>query len=325
MKDSVRFGVVLPVYGQGVTWESILRYAKEADKLGYDSLWISDHLLNPYLRERDIPDYFRFNPCSFEVWTTLSALAVKTKCRLGTYVICNNFRHPSILAKMATTLDVISGGRIDLGIGACWFKEEFMSFGIPWKRYQVRLEMLREGIKVIKTLMSEKTAVFTGKYYRIQGTNLEPKPVQRPHIPIWIGGSSKKIMEIVAEMGDGWIPEGLPPKDFSEGVDFIRRKARDFGRDPDKIIMAWGGGGARTIIAKDREVVEKMAEPIARAARKSVEHLPWIIGTPDQCIRRIEELMEAEATRIVAGFADFPSLNGLRLFSQTVIPYFSQG
>lgn len=322
MKSSVKFGVVLPVYGQRLKWGSILSYAKAAEGLGYDSLWVSDHLLNPYLKERGVPNRFLLRPYALEVWTVLCALATATtKCRLGTYVLCNNFRHPSIVSKMATTLDIVSGGRVNLGIGACWFVEEFKSFGIPWKKYAVRLDMLKESIKLIKMLMTKNDVNFTGKYYNLQRANLEPKPVQKPHVPIWIGGNSKRILEIVAEMGNGWIPEGLAPKDLSKRVRFVRKKAKESGRDPNQITVAWGGGGARTVIAEDKGKVEEMAKSMAKAAGKPIKFLPWIIGTPDQCINKIKALVEVGAETIVAGFADFPSLGGLKLFSKSVIPH----
>lgn len=319
----VKFGVVLPVYGGEVAWESVLKYAKAAEKFGYDSLWISDHLLNPYLWERDVPDYFRLTPNALEVWTVLSALAVlTTKCRLGTYVICNNFRHPSMLAQMSTTLDIISKGRLELAIGAGWLKKEHISFGFWWDKHSSRIERLKEAVKIIKKLWTENHVSYHGKYFQLKDATLEPKPVQKPHPSIWIGGNSKAIKSLVAEVGDGWIPEGLSPKDFSEGANFIRRSARDFGRDSDKIMVAWGGGGARIIIAENREVVEEMAKPIVKETGKPIELLPWIIGTPEECIEKIDRCVDAGATRIVAGFADFPSLNGLELFSKKVIPHF---
>ncbi len=184
---------------------------------------------------------------SLDAWTALPALATATKtARLGTYVLCNQFRHPSELARMVSTLDFVSGGRVDLGLGAGWLKKEFTMFGLDWAPLQKRLERLRESIKIIKALSTGNKVSFSGKYCSLQEANLEPKPVQRPHSPIFVGGVIKKVKDIAAELGDGWIPEGLPAEEFSDGVEYIKNKAKEFGRDPNKIFAAWEEATSKT-------------------------------------------------------------------------------
>ncbi|MEM2136772.1 MAG: LLM class flavin-dependent oxidoreductase [Candidatus Methanomethylicia archaeon] len=305
------FGIVLSVSANYASWSNFLSIAREAEDLGYDSIWVSDHLLSP-----------RGHPHTLESWTVLSALAASTKkLRLGTYVLCNNFRHPSLLAKMASTLDNISNGRIEFGIGAGWFREEHVAFGFPWDKHSKRIERLRESLEIIKRLWLEDHVSYVGKYFKIENAILEPKPLQKPHPPIWIGGSGDKIKGIVAEFGDGWIPVLPTPIQLASGVSKIRGMMKLFGRDSEGLQVAYGGG-TFAFVAEDEGAVRRLVEPLIKSAGKPIEELPYLIGTPEQCIRKVEEYCKAGADKIVAGFYDFPSLNSLRLFAESVIPCF---
>ncbi len=262
MNNLIKFGVILPIYSEKrvIKWDSILNYVKTVENLGFDSIWVPDHLINPFLEDSFMLDG----------WTVLSALASITKnIRLGTYVLCNQSKHPSLIAKMVSTLDVISNGRVDFGIGAGWLKKEFELFSLNWEPRKTRLERLKESIKIIKALMSKDKVSFNGKYYSLKEAILNPKPIQKPHPPIWIGGNSKEVMEITAELGDGWIPEGLLPEKFAAGITFIKNKAKEFGCDSNKIFMAWGGSGIRNIITKDEASAIKIAETILGTLKSS--------------------------------------------------------
>jgi len=303
--------LVLHVSAEYAKWDTFLTIAKEAERLGYDSVWVSDHLISPVGRFYGL-----------EAWTVLSALASAThKIRLGTYVLCNQFRHPSLLAKMASTLDNITEGRLEFGIGAGWFKKEHVAFGFKWRKHSTRIERLRESIEIIKKLWTEKCVSYDGKYFQLKDARLEPKPVQKPHPPIWVGGNSEAVRKVVAELGDGWIPVLPTPKQLVSGISQIRETRKHAGRDPRGLQVAYGGSGC-TVIAENRESVEKMAEPLVRSMGKPVEQLSCIIGTSEQCIQKIEQYRKAGAQEIVAGFYDFPSLKGLRLYAKSVIPHF---
>lgn len=307
----MEFGIVLPISSQRISLDTVLNIAKEAERLKYNSVWVSDHFISP-----------NGSTYTFEPWTVLSALALVTsKIRLGTYVLCNQFRHPSILAKMSVTLDHISKGRLDLGIGAGWLKAEHESFGFIWERFNVRLQRLRETLEIIRKLWTENDVSYAGQCFQIENANLQPKPFQKPHPPIWVGGNSKAIMHIVAKLGDGWIPALPTPQQLQEGVFLIKRLMKGFGREDTKLQTAFGGSGC-TVIAKDSSTVKKLAEPLVKSMAKPLEDLPCMIGTPEQCIRRIEEYQESGAQKIVAGFIDFPSLEGMKLFAESVIPHF---
>lgn len=305
------FGIVLSLFGRRANWNTVLAIAREAERLGYDSLWVPDHLISP-----------GGSPYTLEPWTVLSALAsVTRKVRLGTYVICNQFRHPSIVAKMASTLDHISEGRVDLGVGAGWLRSEHIAFGFPWEKHASRVERLRESIEIIKRLWTENNVSYAAKLFQVKDANLQPKPVQKPHPPLWVGGNSRAIMRIVAELGDGWIPVLPTPRQLASGVSYIKKIMKQIGREPEKLQIAYGGSGC-ALIAENEESVKKMAAPLVRSMRKSIEETGCIIGTPKQCRRKIKQYQKAGAQKIVAGFYDFPSLSGMQLFASSVIPHF---
>jgi len=307
----MEFGVVLHVSATYASWDTLLNITMAAERLGYDSVWVSDHFISPNGR-----------PYALEAWTLLSALASSTRnIKLGTYVLCNQFRHPALLARMASTLDNISKGRLELGVGAGWIRAEHVAFGFNWSKHSTRVERLKETIEVIKKLWTENHVSYAGKYFQLQDATLEPKPLQKPHPPIWVGGNSDSIMELVAQLGDGWIPVLPTPKQLSDGVSRIKERMRQAGRESQRLQVAFGGSGC-ALIAENEDLVKKLAEPLIRSMGKPIEESPCLIGTPERCIEKIEQYHKAGAQKIVAGFFDFPSLKGLELFAKTVIPHF---
>jgi probable F420-dependent oxidoreductase len=307
----MQFGVVLHVTAVYASWNTFLTIAKKAEQLGYDSVWVSDHFISPDGR-----------PYGLETWTVLSALASSTrKVRLGTYVLCDQFRHPSLLARMAATLDNVSGGRLDLGIGAGWFRDEHVAFGFGWDKHSTRVGRLREAVEILRRLWTENQVSYEGKFFRLKNATLEPKPSQKPHPPVWIGGNSSIIRQVVADLGDGWIPVLPTPKQLDNGLLQIKEKMSHVGREPQKLQVAYGGSCA--LIAENEETIKRLAEPLVRSMGKH-ESSSCLIGTPEQCVRKIEQYQKAGAQQIVAGFYDFPSLKGLELFAKTVIPQFKK-
>lgn len=308
----MQFGVVLHVSAAYAKWDTFLNIAKEAELLGYDSVWVSDHFISPDGR-----------PYGLEGWTVLSALASSTyRIRLGTYVLCNQFRLPSLLAKMAATLDNVSGGRLDLGIGAGWLRDEHIAFGFGWDKHSARIERLREAVEMIRKLWTENHVSYEGKYFQLKDATSEPKPFQKPHPPVWIGGNSISIRNVVADVGDGWIPVLPTPRQLDDGVLQIKEKMRHVGREPERLQVAYGGSGC-ALIAENEEKVNKLAEPLIRSMGKH-ESNSCLIGTSGQCIQKIEQYQKAGAQKIVAGFYDFPSLKCLKLFAKSVIPHFKE-
>lgn len=223
-KKKVLFGI--QTGQQDVTYQDILAIWKEAEALGFDSAWDFDHLM-PIRGDKD-------GPC-LEGWTLLSALATQTsKIRIGTLVTGNTYRNPALLAKMATTVDHISGGRLYLGIGAAWFGPEHEAYGFPFYTAKQRARRLGEALEVITKLWTVDHPSFTGKYYSLHNAPFNPPNVQKPHPPIVIGGQGKKwIMPLVARYADGWnVPIGVSPEGVKERLDIVHKECARIGRTP---------------------------------------------------------------------------------------------
>lgn len=209
------FGLHLPIHG-AYDYNAVLETSILADELGYDYITVGDHFFlpsNSYRKLGGDPD----KPDKLDAWVTLSALAAKTKrVKLGTRVSPVPFYLPSRLAKIVTTVDIVSGGRAVLGVGAGWYREEAVSYGIRWGSHKQRIERMLEGLEIILKLWLEEKATFQGKHYRVCEAPFWPKPVQKPHPPIWFGGSSSAIVDALAEYGDGLFPTTDIPLDRLE-------------------------------------------------------------------------------------------------------------
>ena len=261
---------------------------------GFESVWVCDHVVcptgssfDPKMRRKE-----NFSRDCLEAWTTLSAFSTITnKMTLCNWVLCNLFRHPPMLAKMASTLDVISNGRLALVMGAGWFKEECEQYGIPYFPYGERMEMFRESIKIIKTLWTEKVANFEGKYYSVTDAYLEPKPIQKPHPPIWVGGSTDILMNIVAEDADGWDISGTADR-VKERVSSLGEKCKDISRNPKDITIIHG-----TAIAKADSYADavKHVKPTTEYynVERGEEEAMFLLGTENDIVNQIEKYEEA--------------------------------
>ncbi len=218
----VRFGVQTPQ--QHTTWPEILSLWQEIDTLGYDTAWVFDHFL-PIFSDPT-------GPC-LEAWTALSALAMATKrVRLGVMVTGNTYRSPAVLAKMATTVDIVSGGRLILGIGAGWFEQEHREYGIPFHTVGGRLRRLDESVEIIKRLWIEERASFKGRYYELREASFKPKPLQQPHPPILIGATGEHMaLGIVAKHAQIWNSFGTPDV-FRHKIARLTDHCERIGRDP---------------------------------------------------------------------------------------------
>jgi probable F420-dependent oxidoreductase len=195
----MRIGVALPHYGDDVSVEDVVDIARECERLGFDSVWVSDHLVFDLAKYGSSPDPIG----SLEPMATLSALARETSLlRLGTMVICNEFRHPLQLAKEAATVDVASGGRLELGIGAGWYEPEFAKAGLPFPRARIRLERLGESVQILRRAFAGDEFSFSGKHYTVDRMIVRPRPVSAPMI--WVGGKGPRAMRLIASLGEGW-------------------------------------------------------------------------------------------------------------------------
>jgi len=239
--DRVSFGASLP-YSD---WETIDELVPLVEKAGFDAVWLGDHLVGSQ------------KPPSIEAWTALAALASTTsKIYLGTDVTDPHRRNPALLAQTMMTLDHISGGRSILGIGA----GEAMNlepYGIQWDHPVSRME---ECIHLVKRLWTEEVVDHDGRFYRMTGARVSPKPVQRPHPPVWIAANAPRTLKITGRLADGWLPITIPLKMFAEEAGVIRDAARQAGRDPSDVTL----GVVFPFFLGDSDEVRKRVSRIAR-------------------------------------------------------------
>jgi alkanesulfonate monooxygenase SsuD/methylene tetrahydromethanopterin reductase-like flavin-dependent oxidoreductase (luciferase family) len=290
----LKFGVFLPFYAfghEGPQTQQHFSYvqdiALECERLGYHSLWLDDHLM---FKDSSI----------LECWTTLSALSSKTRTiRLGTMATCNSFRHPALLAKMAATIDNISKGRLELGIGSGIQQAEHVSYGIPFPKPSDRTSRLNESVEIIKKMWTQEKTSYAGKHYQIDEAFCEPKPVQKPHPPITIAGGGEKLtLKVTAQHAD---------------------RCKAIGRDYGEIEKSCWPGGQVFIASKRRELDEKLSQRKPRNMSIGDFAKTNLVGTPEQCRRSIQQYVDLGVTFFMLFFGDLPSTDGLGLFAQTII------
>jgi F420-dependent oxidoreductase-like protein len=236
-----------------LTWDRLLERVSWAESVGFDGAWLFDHFKALYADPK--------GPC-LEGWTLLAALGAATeRIRLGTLVTGITYRHPSILATEAVTVDHVSGGRLELAVGAAWFETEHRQLGIDFPRVGERARRLEEAVRVIKLLMTEDDASFDGRYYRLEGATYRPRPVQHPHPPLWIGAQGEKLMlPVVGRHADVWHANGSPAA-LDRKWSVVAESAESAGRDPASIVRAanisvsegWGEIEARATALRDRD------------------------------------------------------------------------
>jgi F420-dependent oxidoreductase-like protein len=291
MRMKVKFGVHIEPQ-LGYDYDNSLNIALEAEKLGYESFWCSDHL---FLNEKSE------NQNCMDAWTLLAALAADTtKIRLGTLVTCNSYRHPSLLAKIAATIDMISKGRLWFGYGAGWKKDEYRAYGYPFPKIQDRMDAMEEALEIIKLLWTEPHASYSGKHYSIKNAFSAPKPVQKPHPPILIGGDGeKRTLRAVAKYAD-YCNLFLRPN-FEKKLDVLKEHCKVVGRNYDDIgksLFAQGWPGI--FVTKEEDELEShikwRCENLGSSKEEVLKHArsnapgSWV-GYPEELIERFEYLI----------------------------------
>jgi F420-dependent oxidoreductase-like protein len=323
MEKKIKFGFIVP---QG--WKLdlpkdlspddqfglIKKMSKQAETLNYDSIWLYDHF-------HTVP---RVELVSmFECWTTLSALAMETeKIGLGQIVTCNSYRNPALLAKMASVLDVISGGRLLFGIGAGWYEHEYLGYGFEFPKPSIRIGMLDEAVQIIKKMWTEEKVDFRGKYYNMKNAINYPKPLQKPHPPILIGGGGEKLtLRIVAKYAGiyNWWSHGTV-EDFKIKLDVLKRHCEEIGRDYKEIEKSYS---TDVIIGESEKEVQSLTRELIEDRWISKEELKFkLVGTPEQCIEQLEKLVELGTTYFILYFARALETRSYELFAKEVIPEF---
>ena len=307
----IRFG--FQTAQQNVTWPELLAVWQELEQLGFDSGWNFDHFI-PIFSDPA-------GPC-LEAWTMLGAMAAHTSTlRIGTMVTGNTYRHPAVLAKMATTIDVMSGGRLNFGVGAGWFELEHRAFDIPFPKINDRLHMLDEALEVIKLLWTERQPTYAGKYYQLQDAYFAPKPPQQPHPPIMIGAAGERhALRIVAKHATMWNSFGSPEV-FRGKIGVLRQHCQRIGRDVEEIEKSVL---ISLVLSDDRTAVERVLQGSAARMNMPLEEMRArsLAGTRREIISQIEAFVEAGVTHFILMLAAPYDRAALRRFAEEIMPHF---
>lgn len=307
----LKFGIFLPFYSfQTKTakehYLQLQAISLECERLGYDSVWLDDHLMygnNPIL----------------ECWTTLASLAaVTSRISLGTMVACAAHRNPALLAKAAATLDVISGGRLELGIGSGVQGAEHSAYGFGFAKPNIRAQQLTESLEVILRLWTETKATFKGNHYRLSGAVCEPKPLQKPHPPLIIGGSGEKhTLPITAKYADrfdwGFVPS---IGEYKRKLAVLEHYCLSGGRDFAGIERScWPSG--QILLAETQSGLDRKVERFKPKGTSRMDFETYTLAaTPKGCIERLRAYVDLGVNYFMLYFADLPNLESIKLFSQ---------
>ena len=311
----MRFGIVIANQVAWATGDAILRLAVSADEAGLDSVWVADHIVMPASFRSAYPmgSIQGFDPKDqetfFEPLLTLAYVASRTSSvRLGTSIVVPTLRHPAYLAKLVATLDNLSGGRVVLGLGAGWLREEFDALGV--EHFEQRGELLVEHVAAMRALWSNEVGSFEGSYYQIPPVRCAPRPARPQGPPIWLGGASRTTLRRVAAIADGWQPMVLTPEQLTPKVTELRQFARDRGRDSSAIDVC-----ARCDLA----VGWTPATPKPNG----------IYGNPGDIIGRLRDFERAGCTEMIFDLQPEeslePRLETMSRFAQEVIPGLERG
>jgi F420-dependent oxidoreductase-like protein len=311
-KKKVRFGIQTPP--EVADPEDLIKLWQEAEAWGYDTAWTFDHFIPISGNTK--------GPC-LDGWMLLGTLAAKTaKIRIGCLVTGNTYRHPAVLAKMATTADHLSNGRLELGIGAGWFETEHTAYGIPFYTAKERARRLGEAVQIIRALWTQKETNFTGKYYQIKNAPFEPKPVQKPHPPLLIGGIGKQwTLPLVAQYADAWnlLPTG--PAQMADLLKTLNGYCEKYKRDCTEIEKSYL---TRLVITEDPQKINQTVQALAQLRRTSPEEAKAMIlvGNVEDVKQQVQAYIDSGVTHIIIGQRQPYDRAGLQRFATEVIPAF---
>jgi probable F420-dependent oxidoreductase len=311
----MKLGLALPHYDQGfpdagaLTFERVAGYAERAEAAGLAELWVSDHFWLNLDRYGGPPG----RRGSLECWTTLSALAMRTqRVRLGSLVMAVGFRPPTLLAKMAATLDQLSGGRLDLGLGAGWNQDEFRENDLPFPSPGERLAMLEEALGVLEALLTGAPTSFSGRHYQVHNAQLLPGPVQRPRPPLWVGGSGDRLLGVVARAADGWnVCWAITPRQYDQRLEVLRAACARAGRSSGEVRRSLG---LTTLIGRDPDdLVERWRRLQAWTPGRFLDKVDlagWaasrLVGTPDQILEQLRAWEGRGVEQVICSLSSLP-------------------
>ncbi|HEY3725034.1 MAG TPA: TIGR03560 family F420-dependent LLM class oxidoreductase [Acidimicrobiia bacterium] len=321
--SALRWGAFVPQgwkleytgWGAAEAWARSVELAQLAERAGYDHLWVYDHVETVPRRE---PTH------CFEAFTMLAALSqVTSRAELGQLVTCSSYRNAGLLAKEAACIDVFSGGRLILGLGAGWYDREYAAYGYDYLSDRTRLAVLEETIEVIPRLWSEETVTFEGKHLRFDGAFCDPKPLRTPRPPLWVGGGGEKVtLRIAAQHADAtnW-QVGLD--EFVHKSKVLQEHCDTLGRDFDSIVRTHGPDCRLFDTEQDLDAWLRSPgggnlwgrdDPDGAYVRDN------LVGTVDQVAEKVQGFVDAGCRELVLWFRDFPSSESLERFAAEVVP-----
>jgi F420-dependent oxidoreductase-like protein len=319
---SIKFGVFVPqgwrmdlveIADPVAQFEAMTSVAREADKGAWDSIWVFDHF-------HTVPT--PTIETTFECWTITATLARDTnRVKIGQMVGCNGYRNPALYAKIASTVDVASHGRLYAGIGAGWYEHEWKAYGYQWDDIPVRMAKFREAVEIIHRMWTEEKPVFMGKHYQIDGPINEPKGVQKPRIPLWIGGGGEKVtLKLVAKYGNA-CNIGGDAATIRHKLGVLKQHCDDVGRDYNEITKS-----AEAYV----HLIPPGADPdqATRRGRGAFSYEDWskrnIVGTPAEVAERLAPLVDAGIQYFIVYLTNVAyDLDLLHQFEEGVIPKFA--
>jgi F420-dependent oxidoreductase-like protein len=300
---------------EGVSWPQWLDLARACEEHGLPTLFRSDHYLN---LDGQHPEHG-----ALDAWATLNALAAVTSTlRLGTMVSPATFRHPSLLAKLVTTADQISGGRIELGLGAGWHEREHAAYGFPFAPTRERMDVLEEQLQIVLGNWGEQPFSFEGRHYRLSDLDAQPKPVQRPHPPLIMGGAAgPKSAALAARYADEYntvFPTLAETRERKRRIDQACERA---GREPIPFSIMTG-----VLAGADASDLRERAARVSARRGDSAEQLlaappdGWVVGTVDQAAEQLSALKDAGVSRVMCQHLDHDDLEFVALLGRELAP-----
>jgi len=305
-------------------WDTMLGVARTIESAGFESAWVYDHFHTVPVPSLEV---------TYEAWSLMSALAVTTETvRLGQMCTANSYRSPSYLAKVAAGIDVMSGGRLEMGIGAGWYEHEYLGYGYEFPKASIRIGQMREGVEIMRRMWTEDEVHFEGKYYMLDGGICRPRPLQQPHIPIWVAGGGEKLTLRVAARFADYTNFGMSLDEFVHKSEVLAEHCSAVDRDFDAIVRSTNSD--IVIAESEAQVAERLdrirahyepylgAERANRYADRLVES--HLVGTPEQIVEQLRPWVAAGMTYLIGYFHGAAyDTSGLELFAAEVAPAFS--
>jgi len=312
MSETIKFGWRVPAFPvDGSRRQSFVEQINQTlQRISgrFHSAWVADHFIPWAEFEADGTD-------TLECWSSIAYLAgAFPELMFGSIVLCQSYRNPALLAKMAATLQLLSGGRFIFGIGAGWKEDEYRAYGYDFPKTPVRIAQLGEVVQIVRRLWQESPASFQGEYYQIVNAYCEPRP--QPPPPIMIGGGGERLtLRLVAQYADWWNLPGGSVENYAHKLDVLREHCRAVGRNYDEIVKTWAFDGVA--------IAETEGE-----AQRLLSNSPFtgdnqLAGTPDQVAAGLRRFGDLGVTHFMLRFVDFPNTAGVELFAEKVIPQFA--